>query len=69
MKDFTFTYDEATRVGTIRISKSGEELKISNISREQAEKWEKENAVEFVKRGFRMHTPSIDMTREDGGNG
>lgn len=64
MSDFNFSYDEPKRTATIKITKSGEELKISNISREQAERWEKEKAAEFVKRGFRMQTPSLDLTRD-----
>lgn len=64
MAEHTFSYDEAKRTGIIKLNKSGEELRITNISREQAEKWEKEKAAEFAKRGFRMHTPSVDMTRE-----
>ena len=64
MSDFSFSYDEAKRTGTIKISKTGEELRITNISREQADRWEKEKAAEFVKRGFRMSTPAVEMTRE-----
>lgn len=65
MSDFVFTYDEGTRTARIKIAKSGEELKITNISKEQADRWEKEKAAEFVKRGFRMRTPSVELTRED----
>jgi len=65
MSDFTFSYDEPKRTATITITKTGESTKVSDINREQADKWEKVWAAEFVKRGFRMHTPSVDMTRDE----
>jgi hypothetical protein len=68
VSEFTFTYDEAKRCGVIKVTKSGEELRISNISKEQAEAWRDAKAAEFVKRGFRMQTPSVHMTR-GGGDG
>lgn len=63
--DYTFTYDPAAKRGVIKIAKTGEELAITNISAEQATRWEKEKAAEFVKRHFRMSTPTAQMTRED----
>ena len=62
--DYTFNYDAQTRRAVIKLTKSGEELAISNISAEQAERWKGERAAEFAKRGFRMQTPSVHMTRE-----
>lgn len=69
MADFDFTYDEAARTGIITINKSGEKMRLTNISAEQAERWRNEHAEKFVKRGFRMHTPSLDVTREEPSNG
>jgi len=64
MDDFTCTYDEAKRTATIKVHKSGETCRISNISAAQADLWAKEKAAEFVKRGFRMHTPTLELSRE-----
>ena len=61
---YTFTYDAQSRSATIELSGSGEKLRIANISSEQAARWEKDKAAEFVKRGFRMHTPAVNLTRE-----
>jgi hypothetical protein len=64
MHEYTFSYDEATRTGVIRLTGSGDELRITNITREQALRWEKEKAAEFAKRGFRMQTVPAILTRE-----
>jgi hypothetical protein len=63
MSEFSFTYDAATRTGIIKLAKSGEELRISNISAEQATRWKEEKAAEFAKRGFRMQTVPTSLTR------
>jgi hypothetical protein len=63
--NYTFNYDAATRTGTIKLTDTGDELRITNISAEQAQAWERSKAAEFAKRGFRMQTVPATLTRSN----
>lgn len=59
------TYNESTRTADF-VFPGSKAMKLSNVSREQAERFRDEHAPEFGKRGLCLHTPSVTLTR--GGN-
>ena len=55
-------YDEEARRATLTF-KTGRTLAISNVSREQADKFFQKNAAEFARRDGCLETPAVEMVR------
>lgn len=62
--DIILDYDEGKRVAVLTFPNSKHQLKVSNVTREQATRFHEKHAAEFAKRDCCLETPAVNMTRD-----
>jgi hypothetical protein len=67
-EEISLAYDAAARSGVLTFP-NGKQLKISNVTEEQAREFVRKNGAEFQRRDCVLHTDGVMLTREGGPHG